>query len=82
MALRRPTSWVRVTDTPASGAMPTRTAPDMKRSDSAAITKSEAQTRPNPPPPAANPWTAEITGTWSSSSAEIAICNQEVASRR
>ena len=53
MARRKPTSCVSVTVTPASGTMATRVAPAMNFADCAATTKSDAQTRPMPPPPAA-----------------------------
>src|SRR5690606_5595082 len=82
MALRSPTSLLRVTVAPASGAIPTRTAPEKNFAPSAATTKSAAHTRPNPPPPAANPCTAAITGGLSCTSADTAICSRAVASRR
>jgi hypothetical protein len=62
--------------------MPARAAPDMNLAESAAITMSQAQTSPNPPPPAANPCTAAITGARSASRPCATFCNQAVASRR
>ena len=57
IARRRPTRRDKVTETPASGAMATRVAPAKNLADLPAMTISEAQTSPKPPPPAAKPCT-------------------------
>ena len=74
IARRKPTSRDSVTDTPASGAIATRVAPARNFADSPAMTISEAQTRPKPPPPAAKPCTEVMTGASSRNSPVTAFC--------
>src|SRR3546814_7061913 len=61
VARLNPTRYGKIAEAPPSGAMPTRVPPARNFAPSPAMTTSDAQTSPSPPPPAAKPRSEEHT---------------------